>query len=119
MVEGGAGVSHTRVKQTFKFFVCGMLYGVCIMAMVRTTLVLDDFLVQLVRQRFNGNVSSGVNQVLKEHLLEEKKESFFGRGKHLTGLLDNWEKEEEEDERAVDKVHDLAFFKGKKKGKSA
>ena len=74
------------------------------MAMVRTTLILDEMLVQLVRQRF-GSISSGINEVLKEHLIEEQKsESLFGAGRKYK-LLKKFVGEEEEDERRL-REHD-------------
>ena len=72
---------------------------------------MDEFLVQLVRQRFNGNVSAGVNQVLKQHLLEERPKSMAGIIKGAN-LLEGWAEEEEREDAEEDRIYDAI---GKKK----
>ncbi len=65
---------------------------------MRTTLLLEDWLVQLVRQQFHGNVSRGVNEVLRQHMVQEAaSESLFGAGKRfhlLRGFVEDEEREE-------------------------
>ncbi len=47
--------------------------------MVRTTLTLDEHVLAVVRKTFNGRISLGVNEMLKEHLAEKNPlEATFG-----------------------------------------
>ncbi len=46
---------------------------------VRTTLTLDAYVVNMVKNMFNGELSHGVNELLKEHLREKNPlEKTFG-----------------------------------------
>ncbi len=70
---------------------------------VRTTVVLDEFIVERVRQLFNGNLSRGLNELLREHFRESGKQaSGFGllKGKVSVKDLVEFEREEEEELRA-------------------
>lgn len=68
------------------------------MATLRTTILLDEIVALKVKQMF-GNLSRGINILLREHLFEEKKTSMFGV---LKGRVSGKEIEKlrEEDERA-------------------
>ncbi len=55
------------------------------MAMLRTTILIDEWVAGMVRQQFSGNLSHGVNTLLQEHLQEKRKTlegfgMFKGRG---------------------------------------
>ncbi|MDD5337208.1 MAG: hypothetical protein PHS02_01875 [Candidatus ainarchaeum sp.] len=62
----------------------------------RTTLIFDDEIIAMVRQLSKGNISKFVNQCLKEHLFEERKESMAGflKGKGLLKELKKMRGEE-------------------------
>jgi len=66
------------------------------MATVKATLMLDEFLLQLVKQRFEGKISEGVNTVLEEHLIKEKRKGMFGvfKGEGLRKELIKMRKED-------------------------
>lgn len=49
------------------------------MAMLRTTILIDDVLAARVRQMFSGNLTRGINILLEKHLQEET-ESLEGFG---------------------------------------
>ena len=58
------------------------------MAMLRTTILIDDILAARVRQMFDGNLTRGVNTLLQAHI-EEKKPKLEGFGMFKgEGLLD-------------------------------
>ncbi len=60
------------------------------MTMLRTTILIEEWVANIVRQRFNGNLSKGVNVLLQEHLDEKKpKMEGFGmfKGEDLVGAL--------------------------------
>lgn len=66
---------------------------------IRTTVVLDEFVVEKVRQLFGGNLSRGVNHLLRQHLFEEKrKRRGFGMLKGLVSTKDLDELESEDAE---------------------
>lgn len=72
------------------------------MSSIRTTIVLDEFIAARVRQLFGGNLSKGINVVLRQHLIEEpRKESLFGilHGKVSVRDLEKMRKEEREAEK--------------------
>lgn len=66
------------------------------LALVRTTITIDETVAVKVRQMFSGNLSKGVNALLFEHLFREKKRSLFGilEGKNYLKDLEALEKEE-------------------------
>lgn len=77
------------------------------MTLVRTTIVLDEVVVAKVKQSFSGNLSKGINAILKEHLFKEKSESAFGLLKGKVSLGD-WKKlhdEEKKEEERHGKVY--------------
>ncbi len=41
------------------------------MAQIRTTIVMDGFLVEQVRRMFDGNLSLGITKLIEEHLTEK------------------------------------------------
>lgn len=41
------------------------------MPQVRTTIVIDQFLAQRIRQMFSGNLSLGITKLIEEHLHEK------------------------------------------------
>ena len=49
------------------------------MATIRATIVLDELIAMRVRQAFDGNLSKGVNELLRVHLNEPAEDApFFG-----------------------------------------
>ena len=60
------------------------------MTMLRTTILIDDWVAGTVKQQFNGNLSRGINALLQEHLQEKRKPlEGFGmfKGENLVGAL--------------------------------
>jgi hypothetical protein len=69
------------------------------MVFVRATIVIDELLAHRVRQAYAGNLSKGVNELLREHLNEGAADApFFGclRGKGMLAELKHMRKEERE-----------------------
>lgn len=57
--------------------------------LVRATITLDEFIAARVRQLFGGNLSKGVNALLREHLSEKReRESMFGVFKGRVSVKD-------------------------------
>ncbi|MDP3741731.1 MAG: hypothetical protein Q8R15_00275 [Candidatus Micrarchaeota archaeon] len=50
------------------------------MAMLRTTILIEEVLALRVRQMFNGNLTQGINALLQQHLHEGKRERDLGFG---------------------------------------
>lgn len=74
----------------------------CFVGNVRATVVLDEFIVAKVRQDFGGNLSKGVNTLLRTHLFEERRgKSMFGalKGRVSVKDLEDLEREDEEAEK--------------------
>ncbi|HII54205.1 hypothetical protein COT30_04120 [Candidatus Micrarchaeota archaeon CG08_land_8_20_14_0_20_49_17] len=71
------------------------------MGFVRATIVIDEHLAARVRQAFEGNLSKGINSLLREHLQEKKNPELFGilKGKVSIRDLEAIDREEEEAER--------------------
>ena len=72
------------------------------MKAIRTTIVMEKMLAEKVRQKFGGNLSKGINTLLREHLTEKKKEGrMFGALKGRISVKDAeaLEREEAEAER--------------------
>ena len=67
------------------------------MTSVRTTLVLDDYILARVRQLSHGNLSAYVNEALRVHLFEENKESMAGALRGKISIKDIREDEEHAD----------------------
>lgn len=66
---------------------------------MRVTITIDNQLVEHVRQRFGGNLSKGINEILQGRLEKERTESTFGllkgEGEALRKELKKMRKEEE------------------------
>ncbi|MEW5955473.1 MAG: hypothetical protein AB1626_02965 [Candidatus Micrarchaeota archaeon] len=75
--------------------------------MIRTTVVLDEFIAAKVRQMFSGNLSKGINTLLFEHLFKEKRKSMFGALKGRAAVKDLQELREEEEE--AEKEHEKLY----------
>lgn len=75
--------------------------------MLRTTVVLDEFLAAKVKQMFGGNLSKGINALLYEHLFREKKKSMFGalKGRVSAKDLGELRREEERTEKEHEKIY--------------
>ncbi len=73
---------------------------------MRVTITLDDHLAERVRQRFEGNLSKGINTLLQREL-ETKRKSMFGalKGHRLTDTLKQIETEEIEAEKEHEKLY--------------
>lgn len=41
------------------------------MTQMRTTIVMDEFLVERIRNMFNGNLSLGITKMIEAHLIEK------------------------------------------------
>ncbi len=73
------------------------------MAMLRTTILIDEWVAGMVRQQFNGNLSRGINSLLQAHFQEKKpKMEGFGMFKD-EGLLKEWKKMHKEDKLKEEK----------------
>jgi hypothetical protein len=78
-----------------------LLWGIS-MAFVRATIVIDELIAHRVRQSFGGNLSKGVNEMLREHLDESDGDApFFGalKGRISVKDLEALDREEEEADR--------------------
>ncbi len=67
------------------------------MVMLRTTILIDEWVAGTVRQQFSGNLSNGINTLLQEHLQEKRKPlEGFGmfKGRGLRSALKKMRKEE-------------------------
>ncbi len=79
------------------------MWGGCVK---RATIMIDEFIAAKVRQSFGGNLSRGINELLREHLFEEKRESGFGllKGK-IKASAEDVIKMRKEDEKAHEKLY--------------
>ncbi len=76
------------------------------LAIIRTTVTLEDFIVAKIRQLYGGNLSKGLNAVAFEHLFKERRKSGFGllKGKNYLKELDELEKEDEAELKELEKI---------------
>ena len=77
-----------------------------VVCVIRATIMIDEFIAAKVRQSFGGNLSKGINELLHEHLFEEKRESGFGllKGK-IKASAEDVIKMRREDEKAHEKLY--------------
>ncbi len=68
---------------------------------LRTTILIDEFVASRVRQLFHGNLSKGINVLLREHMSETEDGKMFGvlKGRVSVKHLKEIDKEDEEAER--------------------
>jgi hypothetical protein len=82
------------------------MIGVLGLGTIRATITLDEFYAMMVRQRFGGNLSRGINEMLKKCFAEEKKDDGFGllKGKTRVSAKDVIAMRRE-DEKAHEKLY--------------
>ena len=73
-----------------------MMYDLCYMTKVRTTLMLEETTLEKLRQEGKGNISALANKILKKELFGGA-ESLFGELKGLVSVEDIEEEEIHED----------------------